>query len=151
MLCRLCSYKHTVVRARCSLQLTSDQIILPERAWLCCLKHRMHKRQAIDQPMCPCSSTLRHSFQDMSTSTELLTELARLASCLWLQFTSGDQHTATGLPSKAAAGLLSDMSSMEGVGHLVLRVSQAGQHGDMFKLFAEHVMELVPDLTHIRC
>ena len=45
---------------------------------------------------------------------------------------------------------MSDMHSMEEVGQLVMKMSQAGQHGDTFKLFAEHVAGLVPGLTHIR-
>ena len=49
-----------------------------------------------------------------------------------------------------AGGLLLDTHSMEEVGQLVMRMSQAGQHGDIFKLFAEHVDKLVPGLTHIR-
>ena len=47
-------------------------------------------------------------------------------------------------------GLLSNMQSMEEVGHLVMKMSQAGQNGDIFKIFAEHVTQLVPGLTHIR-
>ena len=51
----------------------------------------------------------------------------------------------------AQGELLSNMQSMEEVGQLVMNMSQAGQHGDMFKIFAEHVTQLVPGLTHIRC
>lgn len=47
-------------------------------------------------------------------------------------------------------GLLPNMQSMEEVGQLVMKMSQAGQHGDIFKLFAQHVTQLVPGLTHIR-
>ena len=39
---------------------------------------------------------------------------------------------------------------MEEVGQLVMKMSQAGQQGDIFKLFAEHITELIPGLTHIR-
>ena len=49
-----------------------------------------------------------------------------------------------------AGGLLPDVHSMEEVGQLVMKMSQAGHRGDIFKLFAEHVSELVPGLTHIR-
>ncbi|KAL0023379.1 hypothetical protein WJX79_000175 [Trebouxia sp. C0005] len=50
---------------------------------------------------------------------------------------------------RLAGMLLPDVHSMEEVGQLVIKMSQAGQQGDVFKLFAEHVTELVPGLTHI--
>ncbi|DBA75798.1 hypothetical protein WJX77_002902 [Trebouxia sp. C0004] len=48
-----------------------------------------------------------------------------------------------------AGVVLPDVHSMEEVGQLVMKMSKAGQQGDIFKLFAEHVTELVPGLTHI--
>ena len=51
---------------------------------------------------------------------------------------------------KPLDGMVSDMQSMEEVGQLVMKMSQACQHGDIFKIFAEHVAQIVPGLTHIR-
>lgn len=53
--------------------------------------------------------------------------------------------------AQSAGSLSSDMHSMKEVGQLVLKLSQAGKDGNMFKLFAKHVSELVPELTHLRC
>ncbi|KAL3144765.1 hypothetical protein ABBQ38_001880 [Trebouxia sp. C0009 RCD-2024] len=53
------------------------------------------------------------------------------------------------IDQKASGGFVSTMQSMEEVGQLVIKMSQACQHGDIFKIFAEQVTLIVPGLTHI--
>ena len=53
--------------------------------------------------------------------------------------------------AQSSGSLSSDMHGMKEVGQLVLKLSQAGKDGNIFKLFAKHVSELVPELTHLRC
>lgn len=43
-----------------------------------------------------------------------------------------------------------EAQSLEEVGQLVLQLSQAGKDGDVMKLFAKHVSELVPGFTGVR-
>ena len=52
------------------------------------------------------------------------------------------------LPSTVSQ--LSEPHDMEEIGHLVLKLSQSGKDGDLFKQFAEHVSQVVPGLTHLR-
>lgn len=59
------------------------------------------------------------------------------------------QQAEPNTAGRLAGVLLPDVHSMEEVGQLVMKMSQAGQQGDIFKLFAEHITELIPGLTHI--
>ena len=65
--------------------------------------------------------------------------------------------TVHAMPLQAATASIQSVSSLtldthstQEVGQLVLKLSQASKQGDIFRLFAKHVAELVPGLTHLR-
>lgn len=84
------------------------------------------------------------------------THTARLLDAMLLMMVhTGDTHLITSQATtqsvQSASSVPTDMHSMEEVGQLVLKLSQAGKTGDVFKLFAKHVSDIVPGLTHLRC